>query len=93
MLLGFELNHQMDISLLEQIAREFKRRFAQKSVTKVLTIEASGIAIEKGFQPGGEAIRSRGYHLESLAIVDTMDAEAGTISFRHQAGFYNFTSN
>lgn len=39
------LNHQMDISLIEEIGREFKRRFADKNVTKVLTIEASGIGI------------------------------------------------
>jgi xanthine phosphoribosyltransferase len=39
------LNHQMDISLLDEIGREFHRRFSHKKVTKVLTIEASGIAI------------------------------------------------
>ena len=39
------LNHQMDIALLEQMGREFKRRFADKPITKVLTIESSGIAI------------------------------------------------
>lgn len=39
------LNHQMDIQLIEEIAREFKRRFADKPVTKVMTIEASGIGI------------------------------------------------
>ena len=39
------LNHQMDIGLMEEIGREFHRRFADKPVTKVLTIEASGIAI------------------------------------------------
>ena len=39
------LNHQMDIALIEEIGREFKRRFQDKKVTKVLTIEASGIAI------------------------------------------------
>ena len=168
------LNHQMDISLMEEIGREFKRRFADKHVTKVLTIEASGIGIaafvakefgvpmvfakksksinidgdmfvaevesfthknrnqvivskkflsaddhlliiddflangcalqglvniaenagatveglgiviEKGFQVGGRVIRNLGYHLESLAIVDAMDAETGTITFRKQ---------
>ena len=166
------LNHQMDIVLMEQIAREFKRRFEQETVTKVLTIEASGIGIaafvarefgvpmvfakkaksinldgemyvaevesfthrnknqvivskkyltkgesvliiddflangcalqglisivesadatvagcgiviEKGFQIGGRVIRNLGYHLESLAIVDAMDAETGSITFR-----------
>ena len=168
------LNHQMDISLLEEIGKEFKRRFNGKNVTKVLTIEASGIGIaafaakefgvpmvfakksksvnidgemyvaevesfthknknqvivskkflnaddhiliiddflangcalqgliaiaesagatveglgiviEKGFQIGGRVIRNLGYHLESLAIVDAMDAETGTITFRTQ---------
>ena len=39
------LNHQMDIGLMEEMGREFRRRFADKHITKVLTIEASGIAI------------------------------------------------
>ncbi len=39
------LNHQMDINLLDQIGEEFKRRFADKKINKILTIEASGIAI------------------------------------------------
>lgn len=168
------LNHQMDISLMEEIGKEFKRRFADKKVTKVLTIEASGIGIacfvakefgvpmvfakksksiniegemyvaevesfthknknqvivskkflneddhlliiddflangcalqglisiaessgatveglgiviEKGFQVGGRVIRNLGYQLESLAIVEEMDAENGTITFREQ---------
>ena len=168
------LNHQMDTKLMEQIGIEFKRRFAHKPITKVLTIEASGIAmaifvahqlgvpmvfakksqsvnidgdmyvaqvesfthknknqvivskkflhegehiliiddflangcalqglisivekagatvagcgivVEKGFQIGGQVIRNLGYHLESLAIVDAMDAETGTITFRAQ---------
>ena len=168
------LNHQMDISLMEEIGREFKRRFADKKVTKVLTIEASGIGIacfvakefgvpmifakksksinvdgemysaevesfthknknqiivskkflgaddhvliiddflangcalqglisvvasagatveglgiviEKGFQNGGRMIRNLGYHLESLAIVEEMNAETGKIVFREQ---------
>lgn len=39
------LNHQMDIHLMDEMGKEFKRRFADKSITKILTIEASGIAI------------------------------------------------
>ena len=168
------LNHQMDIALMEEIGREFKHRFAHKTVTKVLTIEASGIGIaafvakefgvpmvfakksksinidgdmyvtevesfthknknkvivskrflregehvliiddflangcalqglisitesaraivegcgiviEKGFQYGGRAIRNLGYQVESLAIVEAMDAETGAIVFREQ---------
>ncbi len=48
------------------------------------TIEGIGIAIEKGFQPGGQIIRNLGYQLESLAIIDSMDAETGKITFREQ---------
>lgn len=169
------LNHQMDISLLEEIGREFHRRFVDQPINKVLTIEASGIGIacfvakefgvpmvfakksksvniegdvylaevesfthknrnqvivskkflspedhiliiddflangcalqgliaiaesagatieglgiviEKGFQIGGRVIRNLGYRLESLAIVDDMDAQTGKITFREQS--------
>lgn len=168
------LNHQMDVALLDEIGKEFHRRFADKEITKVLTIEASGIAIayavarcfgvpmvfakkaksinidgdvytaevesfthknknqiivskrflsaedkllivddflangcalqglisiseaagasvegigiviEKGFQFGGKSIRNLGYRLESLAIVDSMDAKTKTVVFREQ---------
>ena len=168
------LNHQMDIALMDEIGKEFYRRFSHKPITKVLTIEASGIgiaypvarefgvpmvfakkaksvnldgemyvaevesfthknknrvivskrflspgdnvliiddflangcalqglisitesagatvaglgiAIEKGFQIGGRVIRNLGYHVESLAIVDAMDAETGAVTFREQ---------
>ena len=47
-------------------------------------VEGCGIVVEKGFQIGGRVIRNMGYHLESLAIVDAMDAETGTITFRPQ---------
>lgn len=167
------LNHQIDIGLYNQMGEEFARRFAGKNITKILTIEASGIgiacivaqhfnnvpvvfakkaksvnidgdmyvaevmsfthknknqvivskkfispedkvlilddflangcalqglisiiteagatvagigiAIEKGFQTGGQMIRNLGYQLESLAIVESMDAASGTIEFR-----------
>ena len=46
------------------------------------TVEGIGIAIEKGFQTGGKTIRNLGYQLESLAIVESMDAETGEIVFR-----------
>ena len=168
------LNHQIDMQLVDEIAREFVRRFAGRPITKVLTIESSGIAIacavarelgvpmvfakktksvnldgemyvaevqsythkkvnrvvvakrylspedhvlivddflangcalqglisivdsaeavveglgiaiEKGFQEGGYRIRNLGYHLESIAIVESMDAETGKITFREQ---------
>ena len=169
------LNHQMDVALLDEIGRELYRRFRDCGVTKILTIEASGIAIayaaarcfgvpfvfakksksvnidadvysaevesfthkctnrvivskkylhagervlilddflangcalnglisiveeagaevvgigiaiEKGFQDGGAKIRARGYRLESLAIVDAMDAATKTVAFREQS--------
>ncbi len=47
-------------------------------------VEGVGIAVEKGFQIGGKLIRDRGIHLESLAIVESMDDETGTIVFREQ---------
>ena len=168
------LNHQMDIDLLNQVGEEFYRRFQGKNITKILTIEASGIAIayavaqqfhvpvlfakksksiniagdtyvaevesfthknrntvvvskqflsaedrvliiddflangcalqglisivdqaggtvegigiaiEKGFQVGGQIIRNLGYQLESLAIVESMNHETGEIVFRQQ---------
>lgn len=168
------LNHQMDVRLLDEIGEEFHRRFGDCPVTKVLTIEASGIgiayavarcfgvpmvfakkaksinidgdmytaevesfthknknlvivskkflspgdrvlivddflangcalqglisiaeaagatvegigiAIEKGFQFGGRSIRNLGYRLESLAIVESMDAASGAVVFREQ---------
>lgn len=168
------LNHQMDVRLIDEIGEEFYRRFKHKKITKILTIEASGIAIayavarrfgvpmvfakkaksinidgdmytaevesfthknknqvivskrflscedkllivddflangcalqglisiaesagaevmgigiviEKGFQFGGRSIRNLGYQLESLAIVESMDAETKTVVFREQ---------
>lgn len=48
------------------------------------TVEGIGIAIEKGFQVGGRLIRNLGYQLESLAIVEGMDAATGEIFFREQ---------
>ncbi len=44
-------------------------------------VEGIGIAIEKGFQPGGKSLRERGYQLESLAIVKSMNAATGEIEF------------
>ncbi len=46
------------------------------------TVEGIGIAVEKGFQPGGADLRERGYRLESLAIVESMDPDTGKIAFR-----------
>jgi len=46
------------------------------------TVEGVGIAIEKGFQRGGDLIRSKGIRVESLAILESMDDETGEITFR-----------
>ena len=48
------------------------------------SVEGIGIAIEKGFQMGGKLIRNLGYQLESLAIVDSMNADTKEIVFREQ---------
>lgn len=48
------------------------------------SVEGIGIAVEKGFQPGGRMIRNLGFHLESLAIIDRMDCETGKLTFRSQ---------
>ena len=45
-------------------------------------VEGIGIAIEKGFQGGGDSLRERGYDLQSLAVVDEMDPATGEIRFR-----------
>lgn len=47
------------------------------------SVEGIGIAVEKGFQQGGDLIRKRGIHLESLAIVESMNSETGKITFRN----------
>ena len=47
------------------------------------TIEGLGVVIEKGFEPGGQMLRKKGYHLESLAIVKSMDPDTGEIVFDH----------
>ena len=46
------------------------------------TVEGIGIAVEKGFQKGGDLIREKGVRVESLAIVESMDAATGEIVFR-----------
>ena len=46
-----------------------------------VVVEGIGIAIEKGFQPGGDELRRHGYQVESLAVVKSMDAETGEIVF------------
>ncbi|MFQ9031630.1 MAG: xanthine phosphoribosyltransferase [Waltera sp.] len=46
------------------------------------SVEGIGIAVEKGFQKGGDLIRSKGIRVESLAIVESMDDKTGEITFR-----------
>lgn len=80
------LNHQIDIGIIRQIAIELKRRFCGVEINKILTIEASGIAVEKGQQKGGQLLRENGYHLESIAIIEEMNYETQTIRFREPQG-------
>lgn len=47
------------------------------------TVEGVGVAVEKGFQGGGDKLRKAGYNLHSLAIIDKMDAKTNTVVFRH----------
>lgn len=47
-----------------------------------VVVEGIGIAIEKGFQGGGDSLRERGYDLQSLAVIDEMDPATGEIRFR-----------
>lgn len=48
------------------------------------TVEGVGIAVEKGFQQGGQLLRDKGLQVESLAIVESMNHETGEIVFRQQ---------
>lgn len=48
------------------------------------TVEGVGVAVEKGFQGGGDKLRKAGYKVHSLAIIDSMDAKTNTIVFRHE---------
>ena len=48
------------------------------------TVEGVGIAVEMGFQRGGELIRQKGIRVESLAIIESMDADSGNIVFKEQ---------
>ena len=49
------------------------------------TLAGIGVAVEKGFQGGGDALRAEGYDVDSLAIVESMNPETGEITFRHGA--------
>ena len=52
--------------------------------TRLAPLEGLGIAVEKGFQKGGDKLRQEGYRVESLAIIESMDAATGEIVFREQ---------
>lgn len=62
---------------------------ALKALTNIVEqagakVVGCGIAIEKGFQKGGDLVRSLGYRVESIAIIDVMDYKTNTIKFREQ---------
>ena len=79
-----------DMALLGKVLDLRKERYISGSRISRLaeeagaTVEGIGIAVEKGFQQGGELIRSKGIQLESLAIVESMNSETGEIVFREQ---------
>lgn len=49
------------------------------------TVEGVGVAVEKGFQGGGDKLRAAGYNVHSLAIIESMDAKTNTVVFRTEA--------
>lgn len=49
------------------------------------SVEGVGVAIEKGFQGGGDKLRAAGVNLHSLAIIESMDAKTNTVVFRTEA--------
>ena len=73
------LNHQMDISLFEQMGEEFRRRFEQEKIEKILTIEASGIGIAcivaKYFQvPVVFAKKAKSVNLEGELYIEELES-------------------
>ena len=81
-----ELNDLAErITRLNDIQRTALQGLIQIVQSSGATVEGIGIAIEKGFQSGGRIIRNLGFQLESLAIVDGMNAETGEIQFRDQS--------
>lgn len=48
------------------------------------TVEGVGVAVEKGFQGGGDKLRAAGVNLHSLAIIESMDAKTNTVVFRQE---------
>ena len=71
-----------DKRTLEAADKILKEGLAKLIEDSGASLVGAGIVIEKGFQVGGDLIRSRGIHLESLAIVESMDEKTGEIVFR-----------
>ena len=69
---GSFLNQQIDSVFLKEMGEEIARLYKDCGITKILTIEASGIAIEKCFQGGGDELRAQGIRVESLACIEAM---------------------
>ena len=71
-------------SLGSTLAHSDIRQEQSEALTRAVLdyVEGIGIAIEKGFQPGGDELREAGYDLRSLAIVEAMDPDGGAIEFR-----------
>ena len=73
------LNHQMDIDLFDEMGKEFRKRFANKQINKILTIEASGIGIAcivaKHFDvPVVFAKKSKSINLEGEMLVAEVES-------------------
>ena len=70
----------IDVFLANGKALEGLAELVKKSGAELV---GAGVVIEKGFQVGGDIIRSKGIHLESLAIVESMDEKTGEVVFRN----------
>ena len=77
----------MDMDVISEVENEAIKAdmdaIADNIAPLVGDAEGIGIAVEKGFQGGGDALRAEGYEVDSLAIVESMNPETGEITFRH----------
>ena len=77
----------MDMDVISEVENEAIKAdmdaIAENIAPLVGDAEGIGIAVEKGFQGGGDALRAEGYDVDSLAIVESMNPETGEITFRH----------
>ena len=80
------LNHQLDVELLKEIGKEFKKRFESKKITKILTIEASGIAVAcmAALYFGVPVVFAKKYEAGNLDI-DTYESDV--FSFTKNKGY------